>query len=413
MIEETTASRSAALTQLDWLVGASARLPLSTDEIRTHAAPGLVDTSGGPDGVNAFLAALGPLTVAEIVAVRPDRVQAVVQVGGRDHLFRLRVDQTGRVDNVDLNPHEPTPASWAEIDTRLAALGARVSFAAAEIEPDGQCRTVHGLDADVLRPIGSGVKLYVLGALGQAVVDGQATWAEPLAIRDDWRSPFSSELENQPTGAPLTLAEHADAMISISDNTATDHLIHRLGRDAVLRQFALFGQQRPEANALFPTTKAFFHLKIDSARARQYLALAPHERAAELAELDRLPLLDTRPTWTRPRDIDQIEFFASPADICRAYAGLMLLDQPEIDHALSIADHGLNLDESRFATVWFKPGSEPGVMALNYLGRTVDGRSLAISLLMSDPAEAFDIGGAAVQGQSVIRGAFTLMAASR
>jgi hypothetical protein len=88
----------------------------------------------------------------------------------------------------------------------------------------------------------------------------------------------------------------------------------------------------------------------------------------------------------------------------------MLLDQAEIDHALSISDQGLNLDESRFATVWFKPGSEPGVMSLNYLARTVDGRALAVSLLMSDPTAAFDMGDAAVGAQSVIRAAFALLA---
>ncbi|GAB3894324.1 hypothetical protein GCM10029964_072570 [Kibdelosporangium lantanae] len=245
---------------LTWIVGASARTPLAEAEIRQHMAPALVGA------LNPTLAALGPLTLVRRVSA----AQAVVQVAGQDHLLRLQVDDQGLVDNVDLNLVEP-PITWPELDDRLAALGARVSFAAAAITPSGQCEVVHGRDADLLRPIGSGFKLYVLGALAHAVAAGEAAWDEKLAIRDDWRSPFSHALENRPAGTELTLAEYADAMMWVSDNTATDHLIHRLGRDTVQRQFALFGHSQLDANNPLLTTKAFFHLKIDGAK--EYLAL--------------------------------------------------------------------------------------------------------------------------------------------
>jgi hypothetical protein len=319
----------------------------------------------------------------------------------------VHVDNQGLVDNVDLSRREPALASWAELDDRLTALGARVSFAAAEIDPSGQCRIVHGHDADVPRPIGSGFKLYVLGALAQAVADGTAAWDEPLPIRDEWRSPFSRDLENRPTGAVLTLADHATAMMAVSDNTATDHLIHRLGRDAVQRQLARFGHRHPDANTPLLTTKAFFHLKTGGAK--EYLALPPDERLAYLEDLEKLPPLDPRVTWAEPRDIDDVEFFASAADICRAYAGLSALAQPEIGHALTTTDEGLNLDQSRFTAVWFKPGREVGVQSQNYLAHTVDGRVYAVSLLVSDPTTAFDIDAMTARGLSVIRHAFGLL----
>lgn len=60
------------------------------------------------------------------------------------------------------------------------------------------------------------------------------------------------------TLAVLTLAEFADHMVSISDDTATDHLIHHLGREAVQRQLALFGHCRPEAGTPLLTTRAMF-----------------------------------------------------------------------------------------------------------------------------------------------------------
>ncbi|MFI7610948.1 serine hydrolase [Nonomuraea terrae] len=196
------------------------------------------------------------------------------------------------MDSLRLTPDEPKPNSWTEIDTWLAELGAGVSFAAARIEPDGQCRIAHGLDADTQRPIGSAFKLYVLGALAQAVAEGRLSWNEQLAIRDDYKSLPSGTLQNRPAGTMLPLSEDADHMISISDNTATDHLIHRLGRDAVQRQLSLFGHRQPDANVPILTTKAFFQLKAtsDQDRARQYLALPTHQRLAAVLELERLPL---------------------------------------------------------------------------------------------------------------------------
>lgn len=382
---------------INWLVAASARAPLSMDELRAHVAASMVDA------VNPTLAALGPL---ELVDLRSP-TQAVVRVGGVEHLLRVHVDSNGLVDNVDLNRHEPALASWSELDARLTALGARVSFAATEVDVSGRCRIVHGHDADVPRPIGSGFKLYVLGALARAVADGTAAWDEPLPIRDEWRSPFSRDLENRPTGAVLTLADHANAMMAVSDNTATDHLIHRLGRDAVQRQFARFGHHQPDANTPPLTTKAFFHLKTGGAK--EYLALPEDERLGYLEDLEMLPPLDPRATWAEPRDIDDVEFFASAADICRAYAGLLALDQPEIGHALATTDEGLNLDQSRFPVVWFKPGREAGVQSQNYLAFTVDGRTYAVCLLVSDPTAAFDITDMTARGQAVIRHAFALL----
>ncbi|WP_345572966.1 serine hydrolase [Nonomuraea rosea] len=266
----------------------------------------------------------------------------------------MHVEAAGRVDNLRLTPDEPEPTSWTEIDARLAELGARVSFAAAQIEPDGQCQLAHGLDADTQRPIGSAFKLYVLGALAQAVTEGRLSWNEPLAIRDEYKSLPSGTLQNCAAGTMLPLSEYADHMISISDNTATDHLIHRLGRDAVRRQLPLFGHRQPDANVPILTTKAFFQLKAtsDEGRARQYLALPTRRRMAAVLELERSPLPEIPETWSQPRYIDQIEYFASPADICHAYAGLLRLGQPEIHHALSLNDDGLHLDASRYPAVW-------------------------------------------------------------
>jgi hypothetical protein len=360
------------MTPLEWLVAASARAPLADDEIRARIAPSLVDGSGGSAGINAALAAVGPLTIR---ANRSDGNQVPVRSPAGDFRLTVQVDAAGLVRDLQLTPDEPTPASWAEIDTRLAALGKRVSFAAAKI--NGECRIVHGLDADTQRPIGSAFKLYVLGALAQAVAEGRASWDERLKIREEWKSLPSGTMQNHPAGTAFPLSEFAELMTSISDNTATDHLIHRLGQEALERQLSLFGHDRPEANIPFRTTREFFRIK------------AP-----------------TGQIWPAPLDIDEIEWFASPSDICRAYAGLLRLDQPEIGNALSRNDDGLDLDAATFPSVWYKGGSEPGVVTLHYLARTTDGRALAVSLMVSDPDTTLDTLPLTAEAQSVIRGAF-------
>lgn len=390
--------------QLEWVVEASKRAPVPEDEIRQHVSAALLTAVGGPAGITTAIANLGPLTVDRIVSSRPEAVQAEVHGTVDAYLLDFHVDAAGLLDDIQAAPNNPVPTSWAEIDSRLAGLAPRVSFAAAEID-DGRCRVVHGVNEDIPRPLGSAFKLYVLGALGKAVADGRASWTEQLAIRDEWKSLDPAGLQQMPAGTRLPLAAYADKMISESDNTATDHLIRRLGRDAVQRQFALFGN--PQENLL--STKAFFELKAGAeypARADAYLALPRGARPAAVEELERLPLTGLG-KWAEPRKIDQVEWFGSPVDICHAFSGLQKENQPEIGHALSIYDGGLGPE---FPTVWYKGGSEPGVVTMSYLVRTADGRTLVTSILLSNPDEPFDENHVAAWGATIAQGAVRLLA---
>ena len=391
--------------QLAWVVDASKRAPVPEDEIRLHVSAALLTAVGGPAEINTALANLGPVTVDRIVSSHAEDVQAEVRGAVDAYLLGLHIDAAGLMDDIQAAPNNPMPGSWAEIDSRLAGLAPRVSFAAAEIGADGHCRVVHGVNQDVPRPLGSAFKLYVLGALGKAVADGRASWTEQLAIRDDWKSLGSEE----PAGTKLSLAEYADKMISASDNTATDHLIHRLGRDAVQRQFALFGNQ--QVNVPLLSTKAFFELKAGAeypARADAYLALPREARLSAVEELERLPLTGLG-KWPEPRQIDQIEWRGSATDVCRAFSLLQKENQPEIGHALSIHDGGLGLDRTEFPTVWYKGGSEPGVLTMSYLVRGADGRTLVTSVMLSNPDAPFDENHVAAWGVTIAQAAVSLL----
>ena len=66
----------------------------------------------------------------------------------------------------------------------------------------------------------------VLAEVAREIASGRRSWNDTLAIRDEWKSLPSGTMQNLPEGTEVTLREAAEAMISISDNTATDHLVH-------------------------------------------------------------------------------------------------------------------------------------------------------------------------------------------
>ncbi|HEX3782552.1 MAG TPA: serine hydrolase [Pseudonocardiaceae bacterium] len=384
-----------AMDQLRWVVSATANLPVPDSVLEQHFSATALQAAGGPDKLNQLLGELGPLSLGKILDNEPTTVTAIISAAKTSYLGELVVDSTGLISSFGLGPYLPAPQSWSALSTQLSTLAPQVSFAASEIQPNGQCRLLYGDNANTDRPLGSAFKLYVLGALGNAVAEHKASWTEQLAIHENWKSLPSGVLQNDPAGTKLTLRQYADYMISISDNTAADHLIHFLGRDAVQDQLVRFGNHDAAEDVPFLTTRELFVLKGVQypTLADAYLALPRPAKAAALVAADQVPLSQVK-AWTNAEDVDQLEWFASPTDICRAYAGLAKENAAPglspIGAALSINDGGIGLDRARYPTVWFKGGSEPGVLTLNYLAKTADGRVLVDSVMLADPTTAFD-----------------------
>jgi hypothetical protein len=413
-----TAAASTAAQQLDWLAGASTRAPLTATEIEQHVAPPLLTALGGTTGFNNVLAAVGTLTVRQVVLDQPARVEAIVGTTVAGPLVvTVETNATGLIAGLSDSPYVPSPRTWQQLDASLSTLAPEVSYAAMTIGPDG-CQLVHGVNASVARPLGSAFKLYVLGALGQAIASHKASWNEDLAIHEEWKSLPSGVLQNLPAGTELTLQQYADYMISISDNTAADHLVHFLGRDAVQAQLFRFGNRHARLDIPFLTTRELFALRSVNypALANAYLADPPAQRAAELNALDQIPLTQLQ-GWTQPEQINQIEWFAAPTDICRAYAGLWRENSRHrlspIGDALSINDIDIGLNRTQYPLVWFKGGSEPGVLTLQFLARAADGRIIVSSLMLANPGSPIDE--AAVIGKAIAlaRGGIQLADATR
>jgi hypothetical protein len=111
-----------------------------------------------------------------------------------------------------------------------------------------------------------------------------------------------------------------------------------------------------------------------------------------------------------PTDIGTIEWFASPDDLCRALAGLQqLAAQPRLaplGSILSANGGGTGLDPAQWPTVWYKGGSEPGVLTVGFLATSKD-QTFVVVAMLSDPAAALSPS-ATPELLAIVRGPFEL-----
>ncbi|MEN9208323.1 MAG: serine hydrolase [Gloeomargarita sp. GMQP_bins_120] len=102
----------------------------------------------------------------------------------------------------------------------------------------------------------STIKLPLLLALFQAWDQGKVRLEERLTMTKNLVAGGSGNMQFQPVGTTFTLLDTATRMIVISDNTATNMILERLGgKDLVNRQFAEWGLQNTVIRNLLPDLK--------------------------------------------------------------------------------------------------------------------------------------------------------------
>lgn len=244
------------------------------------------------------------------------------------------------------------------------------------------------ISPDRLHAVGSSFKLYVLLAL-----EGERNWDRVL--RFDPRLSSLGGMFRWAAGAPVTLYSLAAAMISQSDNTATDILIDHVGRRRVEDIMVEAGNEHAAMSIPLLTTLEFFKLKKDESLRRRFLAAVPDERRGLLAgEIARVPtdeLIEWVSHWTRPVAIDEIEWFASSSDLCRLMARIHSGGDQDLLDILAI-NPGIYALDSRYSYIGYKGGSEPGVLSLNFLLKAKDGAVYAFSATWNDSAAPLDEG---------------------
>ena len=132
-------------------------------------------------------------------------------------------------------------------------------------------------------------------------------------------------------------------------------------------------------------------MPVHAERRARFLAAAPDERERLLAEFDSaltLDSLDSRILTSKPNHIDQLEWFATPADIVRLLAYLHRNASDETRSLLAI-NPGIGEEAAgKWNYFGYKGGSEPGVLSYNFLLRSKAGKSYAVSLVWNNEAES-------------------------
>ena len=121
--------------------------------------------------------------------------------------------------------------------------------------PKGRIRLAHREAAPVF--VGSVVKTFILAAYLKAVEEGRLSLEEALPVDDDVRSPVSPVLGALTGTAPAVVA--LEAMITHSDNTATDMAIRRVTPAAVRALIAargLAGTRIPDSTRIMVSALA-------------------------------------------------------------------------------------------------------------------------------------------------------------
>jgi hypothetical protein len=298
----------------------------------------------------------------------------------------IDADEPRLVSSMLLGAPVRVSATLDEVVTELKTLPGETSLLIVSLGKDGP-RPIVALNADREMAIGSTFKLYILSELVREVGARERKWADIVPLDGKVASLPSGMLQSWPTGSPVTLHTLASMMISISDNTATDHLLMTLGRERVEAIQAATGHTKPEINVPFLSTLEMFKLKGEPTgqAATAYLALDAKGRRTFLADTiakvkreDAKPFQDGKPAY-----VDKIEWFASATDLCRLMNWLRQQTEGDTTARQIIAINpgsGLNIPRDKWQYVGFKGGSEPGVLNLTYLLQSTRGEWYALSV---------------------------------
>lgn len=300
------------------------------------------------------------------VKAQPDGWFLVTFAKGTDRAL-IAVDAQGRITTLFFAPPHLTHANPT---SALAAFHGLPGHVSVLITTNGA--TTLALNPDQPLAIGSAFKLAVLAALRRQIAAGKLSWGTIVMLTQRDISLPSGILQSWPVGTPLTAATLAGLMISQSDNTAADTLIHLVGRGAI--DPLIPARDRP-----IPTTREFFVLKDPAHKALRaaYLHGDEAQRLAILTQADTLAL--PSPTLFSGGPVaPEIEWFFSTRELC----GLM---QQVHDLPLMGINPGV-ADRTAWASVAYKGGSEPGVLNLTTMVTTARGTAYCVSATWNNTA---------------------------
>jgi beta-lactamase class A len=387
--------------QLSWVLGAMSSAP-SESEVASHFTQEFLAKVPASTVIGLFrqIATASPFTVESASPSRestPDELVAAIRPNHGPRLtVWLAVDSaSGRMRGLVLRPKRDVKlaASWEEVQGALRAVAPLVSFLAAEVD-GGNCVPISTFESKKPLALGSTFKLYVLDALARQVASGKHGWDDPVAIQDALKSLPPGAMRNEPAGKTFPIRYFAEQMISVSDNTAADHLLALVGRSGAEDAVKASGHAAPALLQPFLSTREAFALKLLASpdERKAYVAAdLTHKRTllGGYAGRDIAPAIAQATSFKEPISIDTIEWFASAEDLCKVMVDLHARAAP-VASILS-KNPGVIDEHKQYAYIGFKGGGEPGVLNATWLlQRARDGKWLVLTAGFNNPASEVD-----------------------
>ncbi len=399
----TTATGPTAKETLDWLIAKlNAGANLTEVEVKQRFTPQFLAKVPPARLIAVYediKKGLPPISITKSKGNAPLELNALLktQQGPVRAMIGMTNESPRMIHTLLFQPasDDAPPTSYGEVVLALQKAGSDNSFFVAELK-NGRCTPAHNHNVKTSLAIGSAFKLWVLHALDRKLAKSKATtWETKLAINDADKSLPSGVMQNEPAGKQFTLREFATQMISISDNSATDHLISYIGRKKVERALRSANHSAPAKNTPFMRTRELFALKLlatdaeiaafRKANVRKKRKLLDDLRSRELK-------LNPSMEWNKPKMLD-IEWFADGADLCNVMAALAKDGKydPSSDVLRVLGTNpGVPFDKAQWKYMGFKGGSEPGVINLTFLAQRNDDRWFVVTMTVNDSTKALN-----------------------
>lgn len=286
----------------------------------------------------------------------------------------------------------PEYSDLTEIDRDLARLGQKPTIYFSELGK----QDIYQSNASKVQSLGSIFKLFVLATLQEKVRTKRLKWDKPIVVSDRLKSLPSGRMQDLKEGTEVKLSDVALSMISISDNTATDHLINLLGRHEIERFMSRSGfMKAKQRNAPFLKTMDLFRVRafFSDKDYERYRSSGRKTKATMLASLESKTLDETMSAlseWSEPKAISSIEWFATPREICRLYEWFTKHADATTKKILSANTPFIEKSKLGIAFAGYKGGSEPGVLEMAYWLQGTNGKNYCLYLGVNDEAKSID-----------------------
>lgn len=367
--------------RLAWLLGELAAGETTTEaEVLEHFDPAWLATNNVAATITliaSIRSSYPNARITDLISHTPIRLTALIDTPGTGFpagflSFGTRWTAPARINQLAVSsfggstlfPIDQTLTMDQAAD-KVLTLSTDGAMVVARAHPDGTCTTVTGRNQTAPRATGSVFKNWVVGGVARGIMAGTLSPTENLTMTSGLLAP-GGVINAEPLNTVFPVTELNTLMQGISDNTATDMLLNRVGRAPIESLVVEWGMPAPPAsNALLPFmgVSQNFHLfrSFPLATAQNWLTLTEAQQESFFTG-SILPLGNTFGAFFHADLLTQVTWRASPIDICRGYAGLRFRTYAGSD-AFRVVDRAMSAQAAQpnvraeWDRVWYKGGS--------------------------------------------------------